>query len=87
MVLSYKIKEGRGLNIYVDEGSAKTQLPIKSTTRPLYLYTKYIDPCIRFIDKSENEKCRELYSTMVDELSRKYFITNTHDTIAKGGED
>ena len=52
-----------------------------------YLYTKYIDPCIRFIDKGENEKCRELYSSMVDELSRKYFITNTHDTIAIGGED
>ena len=30
------------MNIYVDEGSAKTQLPIKSATRPLYLYTKYI---------------------------------------------
>lgn len=44
-----------------------------------YLSDNYIDKCIKFIDEGENEKCRELYSTMVDELSRKYLITNTHD--------
>lgn len=50
----------------------------------IHLFNDYIRPCISFIDNGENEKCRVMYSRMVEELSRKYLVTNTHDRFKKG---
>lgn len=36
-----RIKKGRRLNIYFNEGSAKPNNQVKSATRPLYLYTRF----------------------------------------------
>lgn len=49
-----------------------------------YLWSEYIEPCIRLIDSGSNEECRELYSVMVRELSSRYLITNTHDVDKEG---
>lgn len=37
------------------------------------IWKTYLMPCIRFIEKGENEACRQLYTDMVYDLQNKYF--------------
>lgn len=38
------------------------------------IYRTYIGPCIRLIERGENSACRELYTKMVSDLKKKYFL-------------
>lgn len=37
-----------------------------------HIWETYINPCIKLIENGENEKCRELYSSMVRKLEAQY---------------
>lgn len=38
------------------------------------IYTEYLLPCIRMIERGELSECRELYTEMVNDLKEKYFL-------------
>ena len=46
----------------------------KSNSGRIYrdIYAKYIQPCVSFIEQGNNETVYYLYSSMVDELSKRY---------------
>ena len=44
----------------------------------LYLWDTYISKCVSFVENNENEKCRNLYEAMIEELKEEYTVTDRH---------
>ena len=44
----------------------------------LYLWDTYISKCVSFVENNENEKCRNLYEAMIEELKEEYMVTDRH---------
>lgn len=38
------------------------------------IYSQYLSPCIRLLERDEKEKCKDIYSDMVRGLERKYLL-------------
>lgn len=44
----------------------------------LYLWNHYISKCVAYAENQENERCRQLYGTMMAELKEEYMVTDRH---------